>query len=340
MAKKFVRNITHTNLRAKDEPNEPLYTNVQNDLLSDEHDAFIRNEDANQPDEHYVLLTGNVETDRVDSSDSDILSVEKHDKHGLTFHPKHVKIGSTDKKILDFTEDKPHEFKAHPKHTKITTKNDELKVSEDKPLEFEIDDTQVKTNRKKIADHETRIKKNSDDIATNKQAIADNKTAFDNLQIGGRNLLIGTSDTWDSGTNSGWGNFSSKKANINEPGMYTASVYLKPDKKSACIVIEVAKPDGTYHRYFGNPVTGGSKGYSTETIQLAEGQNLKAVWIAFRNSQKDATRVSWKRFKLEKGNKVTDWTPAPEDTDSKIAALQTDLAAITDRIKALEKSAK
>lgn len=179
MAKKFVRNITHTNLRAKDKPNEPLYTNVQNDLLSDEHDAFIRNEDANQPDEHYVLLTGNVETDRVDSSDSDILSVEKHDKHGLTFHPKHVKIDSTDKDILDFTEDKPHEFTAHPKHTKITTKNDELKVSEDKPLEFEIDDTQVKTNRKKIADHETRIKKNSDDIATNKQAIADNKTAIE-----------------------------------------------------------------------------------------------------------------------------------------------------------------
>lgn len=207
MAEKFVRNITHTNLRAKDKPNEPLYTNVQNDLLSDEHDAFIRNEDANQPDEHYVLLTGNVETDRVDSSDSDILSVEKHDKHGLTFHPKHVKIGSTDKDILDFTEDKPHEFKAHPKHTKITTKNDELKVSEDKPLEFEIDDTQVKTNkdnietnRKKIADHETRIKKNSNDIATskndidvsrteirknrgniatNKQAIADNKTAIE-----------------------------------------------------------------------------------------------------------------------------------------------------------------
>lgn len=179
MAKKFVRNITHTNLRAKDKPNEPLYTNVQNDLLSDEHDAFIRNEDADQPDEHYVLLTGNVETDRVDSSDSDILSVEKHDKHGLTFHPKHVKIGSTDKDILDFTEDKPHEFTAHPKHTKITTKNGELKVSEDKPLEFEIDDTQVKTNREKIADHEKRIKKNSDDIATNKQAIADNKTAFE-----------------------------------------------------------------------------------------------------------------------------------------------------------------
>lgn len=333
MAKKFVRNITHTNLRAKDKPNEPLYTNVQNDLLSDEHDAFIRNEDANQPDEHYVLLTGNVETDRVDSSDSDILSVEKHDKHGLTFHPKHVKIASTDKDILDFTEDKPHEFKAHPKHTKITTKNDELKVSEDKPLEFEIDDTQVKTNREKIADHETRIKKNSDDITE-----VSNKV--DNLQIGGRNLLIGTSDTWDSGTASGWGNFYSQKANITEPGMYTASVYLKPDKKSACILIEVTNPDGTYHRYFGKVVSGGSEGYSTETVQVAEGQNLTAVWIAFRQSQKDVTKVSWKRMKLEKGNKATDWTPAPEDTDSKISALQTDLAAITDRIKALEKPAE
>lgn len=139
------------------------------------------------------------------------------------------------------------------------------------------------------------------------------KVFSDGKQVYGRNLLIGTSDTWDSGTNSGWGSFSSKKVNITEPGMYTASVYLKPDKKLVNIVIGVTNSDGTYHNYFGSTIAGGSEGYSTETVQVAEGQNLESVWIVFNSLQDDATSVSWKRMKLEKGNKATDWTPAPED---------------------------
>jgi gp58-like protein. len=141
---------------------------------------------------------------------------------------------------------------------------------------------------------------------------------FDNLQIGGRNLLIGTSDTWDSGTNSGWGNFSSKTVNITEPGMYTANVYLKPDKKPVKIAINITNSDGTYHNYFGNIVYGGSEGYSTLTVQVTEGQTLTSIWIPFDTPQNDVTSVSWKRMKLEKGNKATDWSPAPEDTISQI----------------------
>ena len=41
MAKKFVRNITNTKLEGADK--EPLFTNVQNDILSDGKDAYIRN---------------------------------------------------------------------------------------------------------------------------------------------------------------------------------------------------------------------------------------------------------------------------------------------------------
>lgn len=47
MAKKFVRNITNTKLTGENK--EPLYTNVQNDILSDDTDIYIRNQDTYFP---------------------------------------------------------------------------------------------------------------------------------------------------------------------------------------------------------------------------------------------------------------------------------------------------
>lgn len=121
MSSEFVRNIHHTKLRGK--TTEPLDTNIQNDILSDENNAYIRNEDPNYPSEHYVLLTGSLETDQLKSGESDILAVQKDNKHGVTLKPKHAKI---------------------------TSKTNTIKVSENKPLEFELDDTQVKLNQDSI----------------------------------------------------------------------------------------------------------------------------------------------------------------------------------------------
>ena len=40
----------------------------------------------------------------------------------------------------------------------------------------------------------------------------------------------------------------------------------------------------------------------------------------------NVTSKLWTRFiKLEKGNKPTDWSPAPEDIENKVANIQTDL---------------
>lgn len=62
MAKKFVRNITNTKLTGENK--EPLYTNVQNDILSDDTDIYIRNQDT------YFPLTKSILD--ITSSDSSI----------------------------------------------------------------------------------------------------------------------------------------------------------------------------------------------------------------------------------------------------------------------------
>lgn len=70
MAKKFVRNITNT--RCKGRNQEPLETNRQNDILSDEHDVYIRNKD------YYHCLTNAIQ--KIESKNDSII-VSKKDKN-------------------------------------------------------------------------------------------------------------------------------------------------------------------------------------------------------------------------------------------------------------------
>lgn len=70
MSKKFVRNITDTELRGDNK--EPLETNIQNDILSDSEDVFIRNKDE------YHCLTDNI---KHITSDNGSIAIERRDKN-------------------------------------------------------------------------------------------------------------------------------------------------------------------------------------------------------------------------------------------------------------------
>lgn len=70
MARKFVRNITGSKLIGSKK--EPLHTNVQNDILSDEHDVYIRNKND------YHCLTNDIK--KIVSA-NDNLIVRKKDKN-------------------------------------------------------------------------------------------------------------------------------------------------------------------------------------------------------------------------------------------------------------------
>lgn len=74
MAKKFVRNITNTKLTGDNK--EPLYTNVQNDILSDDKDIYIRNQDE------YFPLTKSILS--ITSSDNSVKINRKNNTVDLT----------------------------------------------------------------------------------------------------------------------------------------------------------------------------------------------------------------------------------------------------------------
>ena len=152
------------------------------------------------------------------------------------------------------------------------------------------------------------------------------KTDFNNLEIGGRNLYTGTKDyngtgwknlhLWENdGTyngftvkkNSTWWNGLYQVVDVTEGELYTFSGYAKSDGGGCYIYATGA---------------GASFDKECKSIEISlEWQRISRTFVvtksggaAFRFEQSDKTKNIWVcGLKLEKGNKPTDWTPAPED---------------------------
>ena len=96
MSRKFVRNITGTNLggsklNKNEDKIEPFDTNVQNDILNDNEDIFIRQEKSDKVDNGYICLTDNIKNI---TSGNDVTEVEHTDKNEMHIETKETIITS------------------------------------------------------------------------------------------------------------------------------------------------------------------------------------------------------------------------------------------------------
>lgn len=188
----------------------------------------------------------------------------------------------------------------------------------------------------KVASNTTKIEQNSDAIKLQAQSITETSNKIDNLQIGGRNLILNSKDltkwTKESGisvtqegewfkvlntshSSSRWGIYIDISVEPNT--MYTLSVYCKNGNKAP---------------YVGGgpmPKSGLSFGYNTgvsnaengtryiNTLTTGSSHDTWRIYLCV-NPSATGQYVYFKLPKLEKGNKATDWTPAPEDVDEAI----------------------
>lgn len=165
---------------------------------------------------------------------------------------------------------------------------------------------------------------------------------IENVQVGGRNFFLNS-------------NFSKNLTNWNTSG--TGSII--PDNVLRQCRIDTTGSGGIYQQlnlanYSGNLTISfeykplymsgwdfvfGIEGISTKTIQLG---NDGSKWVKYEHSfsvvnQSNSTFIFYaigsgqknlliRNLKLEKGNKATDWTPAPEDVESDIATANTNSA--------------
>lgn len=170
-----------------------------------------------------------------------------------------------------------------------------------------------------------------------------------NLQIGGRNWLIGTSepatkeinspDSFATMTGPDGGYYFSGKKMLSELGFKKGekvSMGLDWEVSNATVYgyltveyygyVSEQNQDGyiAMVKYKGLDFSsGGSNGRYTETFELPEAA-LKAKRLRFRIDNSELT-LKISNFKFEKGDRPTDWTPSTEDTETYVDNLVSDL---------------
>lgn len=155
-----------------------------------------------------------------------------------------------------------------------------------------------------------------------------------NIEIGGRNYLLGTSKDVKNRTFSGWSDFVSVSRNsdipVKEGEIYTFSAYLESDSSNVVDVgvmarLMTAPNTATGRREFSDlSIKPGEKRFATVTFTVPSGFHyLRPFTIRARNNGGTNQKVMYSLEKLERGNVTTDWTPAPEDADQAIQDVKT-----------------
>ena len=157
---------------------------------------------------------------------------------------------------------------------------------------------------------------------------------IDSLEIGGRNLYLNTTDEEVTVTFTGWQHDLEMQthSSVRVLGGKTVTIsgYINniSGDENVGLTLYVATPDFTsgykqYHNHY-TAIPPGESGRVVNTFNLNDVNEITSMQIRLRHYKSDTSTntVSYHSIKLEVGNKVTDWTPAPEDVKSDIAAAQ------------------
>ena len=181
---------------------------------------------------------------------------------------------------------------------------------------------------------------NPDEVDSKIDSKIDNK--IDNIEIGGRNLITGTSDKWVDFNVSRWAS-SPKQFDISTLGIkvgdeLTYSIYLKSINKPLRARVTFNKSDGTTQTIYGkDTVEISNEGKCCITFTVPELTTRIILYIQNNNTDTYTTETTeqYRGLKLEYGNKATDWSPSPEDTDNKITKLEQRIAQLEALITSL-----
>lgn len=265
--------------------------------------------------------------------------------------------------------------------TRITANEESIKLkvsSQDFETYKSTVDGEITTVKSRLSTAETSITAMEGQIAL-KVEQTDIDTAISNVEIGGRNLLLDSEkgfyaygsdypsvSTREYGkitiTNSGTGNaycFIESKYAVSPTDLYvnigdsfTYSIDIKVtglfesvntgiDCRTANHVINISMDSGNIF----NTENDGKwvRIYGTGTV-TSVGEDYTASLFSFGwTGGTVGSTIEYRHPKLEKGNKATDWTPAPEDTEESITTISnkqaeiiTNLDSITTRVSSVE----
>ncbi|WP_199774917.1 SGNH/GDSL hydrolase family protein [Lactobacillus sp. CBA3605] len=142
--------------------------------------------------------------------------------------------------------------------------------------------------------------------------------SINGISIGTTNLLLYTKFTLTTVTNIiGWvqvGRTAPVKTDLT--GKYTFEGWIDTaiDKAAAYIDVRDKVTDKQLSIYTNRMfVEGGDSGYAASTVDIPENAYIKACWLGYTSEQTTPISITYGREKFVYGDKITDWSPAPDD---------------------------
>ena len=144
--------------------------------------------------------------------------------------------------------------------------------------------------------------------------------AIDDIEIGGRNLILNSKEIEIAAST---GNYNYRNVYIfKETGEYTFSAELELSGTSKTQATALVYNNGNSSRL--HEFTFDTQVRKSVTFKLnIANPNIWLLLYAGIPGTTDGVGAKWKNVKLEKGNKATDWTPAPEDVENRITTVET-----------------
>lgn len=144
--------------------------------------------------------------------------------------------------------------------------------------------------------------------------------AIDDIEIGGRNLILNSKEIEIAASTD---NYNYRNVYIfKETGEYTFSAELELSGTSRTQATALVYNNGNGGRL--HEFTFDTQVRKSVTFKLnIANPNIWLLLYARIPGTTDGVGAKWKNVKLEKGNKATDWTPAPEDVENRITTVET-----------------
>ncbi|WAX15734.1 tail spike protein [Enterococcus phage EG103P3] len=180
-----------------------------------------------------------------------------------------------------------------------------------------------------------------------RQTVTELQTDLNNLDINDRNLFVNSSQDLKSITINGWNHYpngTTYKIPVTEGEIYTVRAYITDVSTTGTgvgVKLFWYNSAGTIIRESpnGDWIPNGGSGYFTLTDNAPGG--AVAVTVAIRNSNNLNSTLKYKELKLQKGNKATLWTPAPEDlaTVAKVTQVETTVNGLKTTVSEVQTTA-
>lgn len=194
---------------------------------------------------------------------------------------------------------------------------------------------QITTVNTRVSNAESSITQLNNSI-TNKVWQSDIDKTVNEIDIGARNLLL-SSSVENTATRNLYYYISYP---VFKGEYYSFSIWMKADKETKVAVYLNDDSGKNRSRIFFSyecNITTEYKLY-TFTAKCEIGDGISIDKIVVRVYGQIGDRITGKLAKLEKGNKSTDWTPAPEDVDESILAVSKEVTTVKEKAASLETS--